>query len=142
MPSAISSVQWSGITKFTNCRLADGGELEVGDIWVSSNTGTVLSGQDAFFNAGTLPDRVIDLGGRIVSPGLIDVQLNGAFGFNFSTLPEDNQRYPKSLHEVNTRLVCTGVTSYLPTLTSQRPELYQTVGKSNSKALFKADICL
>lgn len=128
MPSAVSSIQWSGITKFTNCRLAHGEELEFGDLWVSSTTGTILSGQDTFFDAGTLPDRVIDLGGRIVSPGLIDVQLNGAFGFNFSTLPEDIHQYPKSLHEVNRKLVATGVTSYLPTLTSQRPELYQKVG--------------
>lgn len=43
-----------------------------------------------FFDAGTLPDTFIDLGSRTVSPGLIDVQLNGAFGFNFSTHPKDN----------------------------------------------------
>ena len=127
MPSALCNTSGSGITKLTNCRLACGEELEFGDLWVSSVTGKILSGQTTFFDAGILPDKVIDLGGRIVSPGLIDVQLNGAFGFNFSTLPENIHQYPRSLAEVNKRLVTTGVTSYLPTLTSQRAELYKKV---------------
>lgn len=120
-----------GITKFTNCRLVRGDRLEFDDLWVSSATGTILSGQSTFFDKRALPDRVIDLGGRIISPGLIDVQLNGAFGFNFSTLPSDvPESYSKHLAEVNRKLISTGVTSYLPTLTSQRPELYQNVSST------------
>jgi N-acetylglucosamine-6-phosphate deacetylase len=125
MPSVISS---GGITKFTNCRLARGDNLVSEDLWVSSHTGTILSSQATFFDSGTLPDRVIDLGGRIISPGLIDVQLNGAFGFNFSTLPDDISEYPKAVADVNKKLTTTGVTSYVPTLTSQKPILYQKVG--------------
>ncbi|KAL2690056.1 hypothetical protein Neosp_004124 [[Neocosmospora] mangrovei] len=125
MPSVISS---GGITKFTNCRLARGDNLVSEDLWVSSHTGTILSSQATFFDSGTLPDRVIDLGGRIISPGLIDVQLNGAFGFNFSTLPDDITEYPKAVADVNKKLTTTGVTSYVPTLTSQKSILYQKVG--------------
>ncbi|KAJ4190281.1 N-acetyl-glucosamine-6-phosphate deacetylase [Fusarium falciforme] len=125
MPSVISS---GGITKFTNCRLARGDNLVSEDLWVSSHTGTILSSQATFFDSGTLPDRIIDLGGRIISPGLIDVQLNGAFGFNFSTLPDDISEYPKAVADVNKKLTTTGVTSYVPTLTSQKPILYQKVG--------------
>ncbi|RSL61927.1 hypothetical protein CEP54_006031 [Fusarium duplospermum] len=124
MPSVISS---GSITKFTNCRLARGDNLVSEDLWVSSHTGTILSSQATFFDSGTLPDRVIDLGDRIISPGLIDVQLNGAFGFNFSTLPEDISEYPKAVADVNKKLTTTGVTSYVPTLTSQKPILYQKV---------------
>ncbi|KAM5342657.1 hypothetical protein ACJ41O_013623 [Fusarium nematophilum] len=127
MPGALSSPQWSGITKFTNCRLAQGDDLVCEDLWVSSLTGTILSSQATFFDAGALPDRVIDLEGRIISPGLIDVQLNGAFGFNFSTLPKDMAEYPKAVADVNRKLVSTGVTAYVPTLTSQKPVLYQSV---------------
>jgi N-acetylglucosamine-6-phosphate deacetylase len=117
-----------GVTKFTNCRLVRDDHLEHGDLWVSSVTGTILSRQATFYDDKSLPDRVVDLGGRLVSPGLIDIQLNGAFGFNFSTLPETiPETYPKRLAEVNRRLVETGVTSYSPTLTSQKPELYQKV---------------
>ena len=72
-----------------------------------------------------MPDEVIDLGGRILSPGFIECQLNGAFGFNFSTLLEPSV-YAKKLRDVNRQLVRTGVTSYIPTLTSQRSEIYKT----------------
>ena len=128
MPIALSPTRpKNGITKFTNCRLVRGNDLVREDLWVSSKTGKIISSQVAFFYELTMPDDSIDLGGRIVSPGLIDVQLNGAFGFNFSTLLEDPTEYGKKVADVNRRLVVTGVTSYVPTLTSQRPELYHTV---------------
>ncbi|KAJ4231193.1 N-acetyl-glucosamine-6-phosphate deacetylase [Fusarium falciforme] len=127
MPSAISIRPATGITRFTNCRVAKQGKLMEEDVWFSSKTGTILSSQSAFFDDNALPDNSIDLGGRIVSPGLIDVQLNGAFGFNFSTLLSNGDEYAKEVQAVNRRLVATGVTSYVPTLTSQKPELYQQV---------------
>ncbi|TFB07544.1 N-acetylglucosamine-6-phosphate deacetylase [Trichoderma ghanense] len=114
-----------GLTKFTNCRLLRGDKLVHEDLWVSSLSGKVVNSQAAFFDDLVLPDQTIDLGGRIVSPGFIDVQLNGAFGFNFSTLLDDMSQYGKKVKEVQKLLVQTGVTSYNPTITSQRPELYQ-----------------
>ncbi|KAK1988097.1 N-acetylglucosamine-6-phosphate deacetylase [Colletotrichum cereale] len=125
MPIATSNTPKNGITKFTNCRLVKGDALIQEDIWVSSVTGKIIHSQAAFFDDLSLPDETINLGGRIVSPGLIDCQLNGAFGFNFSTLLEDMTQYGKKVRELNKKLVATGVTSYVPTLTSQRPELYQ-----------------
>lgn len=116
-----------GLIKFTNCRLVKGDGLVPEDLWVSSVTGTIINSQANFFDELVLPDETIDLGGRIVSPGMIECQLNGAFGFNFSTLLDDMSRYGKKVHEINRFLVQTGVTSYLPTITSQRPELYQKV---------------
>ncbi|GAB0138212.1 hypothetical protein EsDP_00006453 [Epichloe bromicola] len=115
----------NGLTKFTNCRLVRGDALVTQDLWVSSITGKIINSQAAFFDELNLPDETIDLGGRIVSPGMIECQLNGAFGFNFSTLLDDMSQYGKRVNEVNRLLVQTGVTSYLPTITSQRPELYQ-----------------
>ncbi|KAF2097907.1 N-acetylglucosamine-6-phosphate deacetylase [Rhizodiscina lignyota] len=135
MPSAIRdlystpnhSPPRSGITKFTNCRVLRGNELVQDDLWISSRTGKVLDGQKIFFEYGTSADRVIDLGGRIISPGLIDVQLNGGFGFDFSVVPDDISAYAKGLQRLNKSLIETGVTSYLPTLTSQRSEVYHKV---------------
>jgi len=117
----------NGITKFTNCRLVAGDALVPGDLWVSSLTGKIVQSQAAFYDELILPDTTIDLGNRIISPGLIECQLNGAFGFNFSSLLEDMSQYGKNLKDLNRRLVKTGVTSYVPTITSQRPELYQKV---------------
>lgn len=116
------------MTKFTNCRLVRGDKLVQEDLWVSSLSGKIINSQAAFFDDLVLPDQTIDLGGRIISPGLIDVQLNGAFGFNFSTLLDDMSQYGKKVKEVQKLLVKTGVTSYNPTITSQLPELYQKVG--------------
>lgn len=114
-----------GITKFTNCRLVRGDQLVNQDLWVSADTGKILESQEAFYTHYVVPDQVIDLGGRIVAPGFIDVQLNGALGFDFSVLHEDMAQYGKEFRRVNRGLIRTGVTSYLPTLTSQRSEVYQ-----------------
>ncbi|KAG8423758.1 N-acetyl-glucosamine-6-phosphate deacetylase [Metarhizium acridum] len=127
MPIALSppTRPRNGLTKFTNCRLVKGDALVTEDLWVSSITGKIINSQATFFDELNLPDKTIDLGGRIISPGMIECQLNGAFGFNFSTLLDDMSQYGKKVNEVNKLLVQTGVTSYIPTITSQRPELYQ-----------------
>lgn len=129
MPSAIPSGRSTqGITKFTNCRLIIGNELVSQDLWVSSATGKIVRSQEVFYGQNAVPDKTINLGGRIISPGLIDVQLNGAFGFNFSTMPEETEEsYGKQLRGMNRRLVGTGVTSYLPTVTSSESEVYHEV---------------
>ncbi len=74
MPSAVRSSEprKNGITKFTNCRLVKGDSLVRGDLWVSSATGKIVYSQAAFYDELALPDGVVDLGGRILSPGLID----------------------------------------------------------------------
>jgi N-acetylglucosamine-6-phosphate deacetylase len=116
----------SGVIKFTNCLLVKGNNLVNEDLWVSSVTGKILNGQEILYEHRTAPEEIVDLGGRILSPGLIDTQLNGAYGFDFSVVPEDGAvAYSKGVLRVNRSLVSTGVTSYLPTLTSQRPDVYQ-----------------
>jgi N-acetylglucosamine-6-phosphate deacetylase len=105
-----------------------GNELVEQDLWVSSATGKIVRSQEVFYGENVVPDITIDLKGKIVAPGLIDVQLNGAFGFNFSQIPEDPSTYGKTLRQVNKRLIQTGVTSYLPTLTSEKIEVYHQVG--------------
>ncbi|KAI0022926.1 N-acetylglucosamine-6-phosphate deacetylase [Xylariomycetidae sp. FL0641] len=114
----------NGITKFTNCRILKGDALVSEDLWVNSVTGKVIPSQLAFYDDYILPDHVVDLGGRILAPGFIECQLNGAFGFNFSSLLEPAV-YAKKVKDLNRRLVQTGVTSYVPTITSQRSEIYQ-----------------
>lgn len=112
--------------KFTNCLLVKGNALVNEDLWVSSTSGRILNGQQILYEHRTAPEEIVDLGGRILSPGLIDTQLNGAYGFDFSVVPDEGtSAYGKGVLGVNRRLVSTGVTSYLPTLTSQPSEVYQ-----------------
>ena len=128
MPSAIHAQDGEIITKFTNCRLVRGDNLVSQDLWVSSLTGKIIRSQQAFYEEHATPDNVVDLGGKILAPGLIDVQLNGAFGFDFSVIPENGPaEYGKTLREVKKKIIQTGVTSFLPTLTSQKKEVYHDV---------------
>lgn len=118
----------SGVIKFTNCLLVKGNDLVKEDLWVSSLSGKILNGQQILYEYRAAPEEIVDLGGRILSPGLIDTQLNGAYGFDFSVIPEEGAvAYSKGVLRVNRSLVATGVTSYLPTLTSQRSEVYRKV---------------
>ena len=120
------------MTKFTNCLLVKGDDLINEDLWISSISGKILNGQELLFEHRTAPDQIVDLGGRILSPGLIDTQLNGAYGFDFSVIPDEGAAtYGKGVLRVNRSLVTTGVTSYLPTLPSQLPEVYHKVGKKS-----------
>jgi hypothetical protein len=125
----------SGVTKFTNCLLVKGDDLVNEDLWISAISGKILNGQELLFEHRIAPDQIVDLGGRILSPGLIDTQLNGAFGFDFSVIPDEGAAaYSKGVLRVNRSLITTGVTSYLPTLPSQIPEVYHKVGKKDMSA--------
>ena len=45
--------------------------------------------------------------------GLIDIQINGAYGFDFSVFDGDEQAYKDGLASVAEKIVETGVTSYV-----------------------------
>lgn len=128
MPAACSPERpRTGITRLTGGRLVKGNELVEEDLWISSVTGKILHSQEVFYTHQVVPDEVIDLKGKTLAPGMIDVQFNGAFGYDFSTIPEDMSDYTKGLKRLNRRLVRTGVTSYLPTLPSNKSEVYHKV---------------
>lgn len=126
MPIALSPERpRTGVTRFTGGYLVKGNKLVEEDLWISSTTGKILHSQEVFYDYHVVPDEVIDLKGKILAPGFIDVQLNGAFGFDFSTVPQnDITLYQKGLKTLNKQLIRTGVTSYLPTLPSQKAEVY------------------
>ncbi|KAF2453362.1 hypothetical protein BDY21DRAFT_374928 [Lineolata rhizophorae] len=126
MPSAINPSP-TGITKLTNCRLIKDGRIVNEDLWISAKNGKILDSQEVFYAERATADEVVDLGGRLVAPGFMDVQMNGGFGFDFSTVPEDISQYAKGVKKLNKSLVQTGVTAYLPTLPSQKSEVYHKV---------------
>lgn len=117
------------LTCFYNGFFVRGENLTTADLWINNATGTIVDPQEIFYNQSLVPATRIDLNGRILAPGLIDVQLNGASGFDISELPKDGDMaiYDKDLQSMNQRLACTGVTSYLATMTSQPSEVYHKV---------------
>ena len=46
------------------------------------------------------------------SPGFIDIQINGAYNFDFSVYEGDDEVYRQGLEMVAERIVETGITSY------------------------------
>ncbi len=63
------------------------------------------------------------MGGNIVSPGFIDIQINGAYGFDFSVYEDDSDAYRRGLQTVAEKIVETGVTAYVshPSFTGGLP---------------------
>jgi len=65
-------------------------------------------------------NRVVDCKGLILAPGFIDVQINGAFGVDFSNLTTTEE----DVATVAKGLLQHGVTSFCPTLVTSTPEVY------------------
>ncbi|KAF2156327.1 carbohydrate esterase family 9 protein [Myriangium duriaei CBS 260.36] len=123
-PGKLLETARSGIVRLTGCVSVNGAEAGSKDVLFDRSTGKIINGQHLFYGNGVTADEVIDLGGRIVCPGFIDVQFNGAFNFDFSDPSRGPDAYSAQLRDLNTKIIKTGVTSYLPTVTSQKKEVY------------------
>lgn len=72
---------------------------------------------------GTTEDTVVlDVAGLLVAPGLIDVQVNGAYGID---LTSELGEHPDRLWELARRLPEQGVTAFVPTVVSSPPQAVQ-----------------
>ncbi|KAF8633257.1 hypothetical protein AX17_004433 [Amanita inopinata Kibby_2008] len=115
----------NGLVCFTNCLLPqEDGTLVEKDLWVDQRRGVILDAQKTFYWRRERPDTIIDVGGNILSPGYIDLQLNGGYGFDFSVYEGDDEAYRNGLKMVAERIVETGVTSLVPTVITQDKTLY------------------
>lgn len=116
------------VIKFTNCHLCDQGKLTHNtDLYIDSELGKIV--------AAPLEDKgieTIDLKGNIIAPGFIDIQNNGIYGLNFSSLNEqstdkDLASFKAFYRDAMAKLVTTGVTAMCPTVTTSLPETYRKV---------------
>ncbi|KAI0785857.1 Metallo-dependent hydrolase [Abortiporus biennis] len=118
----------NGLICFTNCLLPhEDGSLVEKDLWIDERRGVILDAQRTFFLRKERPAKIIDLGGNILSPGLMDIQINGAYGFDFSVFEGDEEAYRNGLKHVAEKIVETGVTSLVPTIITQEKSLYPTI---------------
>ena len=83
------------MTTIRGGRLVDGEEVAI----------SIVDGQIS----DAVDDDVFDADGLIVAPGLIDIQINGGFGHDFT-------QDPSTIWEVGRRLPELGVTSFVPTV--------------------------
>lgn len=114
------------LIQIINARLVDGDQLVSRSLWFDSETGVFVSPPSP-----APPASVIDLQNRTVSPGFLDLQINGAYGFDFSEDSADVESYNERFRDVRRKLIATGTTSFLPTMTSQFPERYHQVSISS-----------
>ena len=109
------------IVRFTNARLLRDHDLILDDLWVRDG---IIADPKSLFWEGALPDETVDCGGRILAPGLIDVQINGGWGVDFST---GGPELAAGLRLVSRRLLAHGITSFLPTVITSSLESYRAV---------------
>lgn len=68
----------------------------------------------------------VDAAGCLITPGLVDIHINGAFDVDFSHFV-DEQQYSRDLAVAAAQLPRTGVVAFLPTLFSSVSTRYQRV---------------
>ena len=69
-------------------------------------------------------DIVVDCTDLLIAPGFIDLQINGAFGVDFSTVPNDLDQISLDLDRVAKGLLQFGVTSFCPTIITSPADTY------------------
>ncbi|MCO5219316.1 MAG: N-acetylglucosamine-6-phosphate deacetylase [Thermomicrobiales bacterium] len=91
--------------------------------------GIIRSIERSLVSNGNLPDIVIDA--DLISPGLIDLQVNGAYGAEVTPNPAD-------IDLISERFLETGVTAWLPTVVTSAaaayPPFFEAWSKHNPNA--------
>jgi N-acetylglucosamine-6-phosphate deacetylase len=90
------------VTTIRGGRLVDGEEVTI----------SIVDGQIS----DAADDDIFDADGLIVAPGLIDIQINGGFGHDFT-------QDPSTIWEVGRRLPELGITSFVPTVVTSPPDV-------------------
>ncbi|CAL1545205.1 unnamed protein product [Lymnaea stagnalis] len=117
---APSSATGAGILyQYTNCRILRGGKIFRDDLWVRN--GIIMDPEILFYVEKVYADEKIDCQNMIIAPGFIDVQINGGFGYDFSTDANVEEGVKKVAHGI----LAHGVTSFCPTVITSTPEFYK-----------------
>lgn len=108
--------------------------------------GILCDAEKVFFDEKRLPDIIIDFdadGGDddhncvVASPGLIDLQINGAYGCDFTGVTDDENRVAEALVHVSENLPRHGVTAYCPTIVTTHNEVYDSILKKFNSAMIE-----
>ncbi|KAF0697643.1 Aste57867_11692 [Aphanomyces stellatus] len=111
--------------KVENVRVLRGGKLTKTFLWVEN--GKIADPQARFWRSHSKaeygPLKQIDGKGLILAPGFVDIQMNGAYGHDFT----DVKCTAEDVLEVRQKLLATGVTSFCPTVISSAASTYAQV---------------
>lgn len=106
--------------QFTNCRQCKRGKLVSTPLTISPS-GMIIP------NSPVPPDTLqVDVKNAIISPGFIELQINGALGFHFARF-EDQESYEGGVRSLAQYLPSTGVTGFYPTVPTVAKEVFHAV---------------
>ncbi|CAF5173727.1 unnamed protein product [Rotaria magnacalcarata] len=108
--------------RFRNCKLLRNHALIIDDLWIRN--GRIVDPEKIFFDEKILADIEYDCQGILIAPGYIDLQINGAFGHDFSSPDTASEAV---LIDVARKLTSHGVTAFLPTIVSSNTDAYKTI---------------
>jgi N-acetylglucosamine-6-phosphate deacetylase len=98
--------------RIAGCRVLVDREWVDRDVEVAAGAISALEPRSA--ERPTSTTELLDATGLFVAPGLIDLQINGAFGHDFTS-------HPEAIWDVGAMLPRSGVTAFLPTIVSSPP---------------------
>jgi len=104
---------------FSGMMLWPDGRLEAGDLLVEGGQIAAMAAPNQIARQPEQQQIIPIPAGSLLAPGLIDTQINGAFGHDFS-------RTPRQIGTAARHLPSFGVTSFLPTLVSSPMERYRS----------------
>ncbi|KAF2883686.1 hypothetical protein ILUMI_22501 [Ignelater luminosus] len=110
------------LLQFVNCLILRNHKLINEDLWVRD--GKIINPEKVFFDEKITADEKIDCKGAIIAPGFIDIQINGAFGIDFSY---NTDKVEEGVQYVSKGLLEHGVTSFCPTVVTSPREVYHNV---------------
>jgi len=114
----------NNVIQFHNCSILRDGQIFREDLW--TRNGVIINPEPLFFDEKNYADVRVDCKGILISPGFIDIQLNGGFGIDFSDPKED---IAKGLKKVAKGILRNGTTSFCPTLVTSPAEFYHKILK-------------
>ncbi|KAI0242454.1 N-acetyl-glucosamine-6-phosphate deacetylase [Massospora cicadina] len=111
------------IIKIVNGRILRDHQIILDDyLWIRD--GKIIDPVELFWTEKATADVLIDANNALLVPGYIELQINGAFGVDFTG---DCDTFERGLSEVSIGLLKQGTTAFCPTIVSSRPEVYAKV---------------
>ena len=106
--------------QFVNCRQCKGGQLVSEPLTVDTN-GLIIPNSP-------LPQETIEINlkNAIISPGFLELQINGALGFHFAQF-KDRESYQAGVRTLAQYLPSTGVTGFFPTVPTVAAKVFHSV---------------
>ena len=109
------------VDHYYNCYILKQGKIIFNDLFVKC--GKFVNPADLTKNKEAVPFNKINCEGLLISPGFIDLQVNGGFNIDFSRLTDVDLE----LKKFSNRVLAYGVTSFCPTIISSNSKYYKYV---------------